>query len=73
MSPIPAPPLPPEEPPPSPPAPDPTPARFVAAPERKPEAVVAQPVAVEQRRWALTVLLLVIGSMGAARAAMRRS
>lgn len=73
VSPPPAPIPSPVEPPPSPPVPVPTPVRFVSLPEKEPEAVVAQPMAVEQRRWALTALLLVIGSAGAGRAAMRRS
>ncbi|MFD3430483.1 hypothetical protein ACFWVM_02175 [Nocardia fluminea] len=47
--------------------------RFVSPPEKEPETAVAQPVAVEQRRWALTALLLVVGSAGAGRAALRRS
>lgn len=47
--------------------------RFLSPPDQEPEAVIAQPVAAEQRRWALTALVLIIGSAGAARAAMRRS
>ncbi|MEU4599986.1 hypothetical protein [Nocardia sp. NPDC023988] len=44
-----------------------------ASREREPEVVHARPVVEEQRRWALAILLLVIGSAGAARAATRRS
>ncbi|MGW0638176.1 hypothetical protein [Nocardia salmonicida] len=74
MSVSPAPPLPsPAQEAPSPPAPVSTPMRFLPPPEQEPEAVVAQPVAVEQRRWALTALVLIMGSAGAARAALRRS
>ncbi|MFE1592904.1 hypothetical protein [Nocardia sp. NPDC058705] len=62
----------PAEPSPSPPVPVSPPAKLLSQPEKEPEAVVAQPVVFEQRRWALTALLLIIGSTGAARAAMRR-
>ncbi|MGW4636395.1 hypothetical protein [Nocardia sp. NPDC004415] len=55
------------------PTPVPTPARLVTYPVAEPRAVAAQPVVVEQRRWALTLTLLVIATAGAARVATRRS
>ncbi|MFB7875795.1 hypothetical protein ACFC06_11130 [Nocardia sp. NPDC056064] len=51
----------------------PTSARLVTYPAAEPRAVAAQPVVVEQRRWALTLMLLVVVTAGAARIAARRS